>query len=201
MNYEKAYKEALESAKGIINYYKEHNRGDESAIEDLEIIFPELKESEDKRIKKELTKFLKNASGGFLDTTIRCKTFGKWAAWLEKQKAMDKEIVFRPLAGTDIIVAAKQALEKIEIGKEVILAFNGAYIPVNDKTVSEICNEYDAWLEKQGKKKPTWSDEDDKTYYSLLADIRARQDSSTSTLEAYYNEQINWLKSLKERLS
>ena len=85
MNYEKAYKEALESAKGIINYYKEHNRGDELAIEDLEIIFPELKESEDKRIKKELTKFLKNASGGFLDTTIQCKTFGKWAAWLEKQ--------------------------------------------------------------------------------------------------------------------
>lgn len=136
MDYEK-YKEALESAKGIINYYKEHNRGDESAIEDLEIIFPELKESEDEKIRKELTKFLKNASGGFLDTTIRCKTFGKWAAWLEKQ----------------------------------------------------------------GEKKPTWSDEDDKTYYSLLADIRARQDSSTSTLEAYYNEQINWLKSLKERLS
>lgn len=133
MDYEKAYKEALESAKGIINYYKEHNRGDESAIEDLEIIFPELKESEDKRIKKELTKFLKNASGGFLDTTIQCKTFGKWAAWLEKQ----------------------------------------------------------------GKKKPTWSDEDDA--YKLFA---------ISAVEDYYDEKnplqkvlIEWLKSLKERLS
>lgn len=72
---------------------------------------------------------------------------------LEKQKAMDKEIVFRPLAGTDIIAAANQALEKIEIGKEVILAFNGAYIPVNGKTVAEICNEYFSWAEKQGEKK------------------------------------------------
>ena len=93
MDYEKAYKDALESAKGIINYYKEHNRGDESAIEDLEIIFPELKESEDKRIKKELTKFLKNASGGYLDTTIQCKTFGKWAAWLEKQGEQRKQLI------------------------------------------------------------------------------------------------------------
>ena len=75
--------------------------------------------------------------------------------WIEKQKATDKEIVFRPLAGTDIIAAANQAIEKIEIGKEVILAFNGAYIHVNGKTVAEICNEYFAWTERQGESKPT----------------------------------------------
>ena len=27
----------------------------------------------------------KKASGGFLDTTTQCKTFGKWRNWLEKQ--------------------------------------------------------------------------------------------------------------------
>ena len=48
--------------------------------------------------------------------------------------------------------------------------------------------------------KQEWSEEDDKIYYSLLADIRTRQDDSTSTLEAYYNEQIDWLKSLKDRV-
>ena len=72
-------------------------------------------------------------------------------AWLEKQKVTDEEIIFRPVAGTDIRIAAKQALEKIDIGKKVVLAFNGAYIPVNGKTVGEIDSEYDAWLEKQGK--------------------------------------------------
>lgn len=51
----------------------------------LENLFIELKESEDEKIRKELTEFLKNASGGFLDSTIQCKTFGKWVAWLKKQ--------------------------------------------------------------------------------------------------------------------
>ena len=73
------------------------------------------------------------------------------ADWLKKQKATNEEILFRPLAGTDIRIAAKQAIEKIEIGKKVVLSFNGAYIPVNGKTVREIENEYDAWLEKQGE--------------------------------------------------
>lgn len=49
----------------------------------------ELAESKDERIRKELTEFLKNASGGFLDTTIQCKTFGKWLAWLEKQEGCE----------------------------------------------------------------------------------------------------------------
>ena len=48
--------------------------------------------------------------------------------------------------------------------------------------------------------KSAWNDEDERIYYSLLADIRTRQDGSTNTLEAYYNEQIDWLKSLKEKL-
>ena len=74
--------------------------------------------------------------------------------WLEKQKVTDEEIIFRPIVGTDIRIAAKQALEKIDIGKKVVLAFNGAYIPVNGKTVGEIDSEYDAWLEKQGKQEP-----------------------------------------------
>jgi hypothetical protein len=50
------------------------------------------------------------------------------------------------------------------------------------------------------EQKQEWSEEDDRIYYSLLADIRTRQDSSTNTLEAYYNEQIDWLKSLKDRV-
>ena len=49
LDYEKKYNGVLEKAKGIINYYKEHNRCDEAAIEDLEEIFPELKESGDEQ--------------------------------------------------------------------------------------------------------------------------------------------------------
>jgi hypothetical protein len=86
----KAYDEALEIAKK--NYVTTQDLSEGSQIEIgvecfkniLESIFPELKESEDERIRKELTEFLKNASGGFLDSTIQCKTFRKWYTWLEK---------------------------------------------------------------------------------------------------------------------
>ena len=50
------------------------------------------------------------------------------------------------------------------------------------------------------KKSAKWSEEDDRIYYSLLADIKARQKDSTNTLEAHYNEQIDWLKSFKQRM-
>ena len=81
MDYKAKYKEAFERAK--MSYHT--GSYDRDTLEMLEIIFPELAESEDERIRKELTEFLKSASEGFLDTTIQCKTFGKWLAWLEKQ--------------------------------------------------------------------------------------------------------------------
>lgn len=77
----KRYDEALKMAKSIIKNDKDHVLYEDDIIE----IFPELKESEDEKIRKELTEFLKSAAGGFLNTAIQCKTFGKWAAWLEKQ--------------------------------------------------------------------------------------------------------------------
>jgi hypothetical protein len=58
----------------------------------------------------------------------------------------------------------------------------------------------ESWIEKQCEQNPTWSEEDERIYYSLLADIRTRQDNSTNTLKIYYNEQIDWLKSIKDRM-
>ena len=83
MDYENKYKDALELAR---DYHKANlmlYKADENAV--LEDIFPELAESEDEKTRKELAEFLKQASGGFLNTTIKCKTFGKWLSWLEKQ--------------------------------------------------------------------------------------------------------------------
>lgn len=81
--YDKAVKEAFTA-------YKDE---DKHLKETLERIFPELKESEDERIRKALTEFLKSASGGFLDTSIKCKTYGKWVVWLEKQDNFSKKDV------------------------------------------------------------------------------------------------------------
>ena len=162
MNYEK-YKNALEKAKVRYNEIKDTNCNEEKFLLD---IFPELKDSEDEQIRKGLIKALSSIgkrNWGGIDVF-------ESIAWLEKQKVTDKEIIFRALPGTDIIAAANQTLEKIEIGKEVVLAFNGAYIPVNGKTVAEICNEYFAWTEKQGEKKVPSIDFKAKDWYVSKVD-------------------------------
>lgn len=72
MNYEEKYKQAFKKAlelynQGLINPPLEH-------------IFPELKESEDERIRKELIAFIKKRDRSGCDYD-----YDKWLAWLEKQ--------------------------------------------------------------------------------------------------------------------
>ena len=89
MDYEVLYKDALERAEEIIKYYKEHNRGDEASIEDLETIFPELAESEDERIRKGIIKylyFIKDKDGSYMPNNI---PFDDMIAWLEKQAPVE----------------------------------------------------------------------------------------------------------------
>lgn len=72
----KAYDEALERAKEFIVYDKFT----------IEKIFPELKESEDERIRKELIDFVKSRLAGFPEC-------GRFIAWLEKQDIFSKKDV------------------------------------------------------------------------------------------------------------
>ena len=133
-------------------------------------------------------------------TQFEKEDIDKDIAWLKKQKVTDEEIIFRPVAGTDIRTAAEQALEKIDIGKKVVLAFNGAYIPVNGKTVEEIIdNEYDAWLEKQGKHKSVsivdkWNKEDEWKFSDILALLRGGENCHYNTPDLF-----EWLKSIKDK--
>lgn len=82
MNYEQKYKEALERAmKLAIDGYL-----DAIAIND---IFPEPKESEDKRIKREIVAYINE-----LADLKNEKIPTKWLAWLEKQgKKLDADKV------------------------------------------------------------------------------------------------------------
>ena len=75
----KAYDAALEKAEGIIKYYKECNR-DEASIEDLETIFPELKESEGGKIREWLIEYFDK-----INDEIDIQDRGKIISWLEKQ--------------------------------------------------------------------------------------------------------------------
>ena len=74
IEHEEKYKHALERAKAVKETY--YNLGNISAISVLESIFPELKESEDERIRKEIISYIKSSGA---------VTNPNWIAWLEKQ--------------------------------------------------------------------------------------------------------------------
>ena len=79
MDYEQKYKDALELAREFRRQAIAHNA--EAEVFALESIFPELRESEDERIRRELIEYLR----GDLDDITTDDT-DRWIAWLEKQK-------------------------------------------------------------------------------------------------------------------
>lgn len=79
----KAYDKAIERAK------KWQNESNIDKIDNriIEEIFPELKESEDEKIRKEIISILRNAYW-----TSNKNRFNELVAWLEKQRDKDKLI-------------------------------------------------------------------------------------------------------------
>lgn len=109
MDYEKAYKEALERA---IVAHKDEDRHIKAT---LERIFPELKESEDEKIRKEIAEFIYITP--FKPRDIKKKE--RWLTWLEKQG--EKDIKYNYL--------------------EDLLAFDNIYqMAMNDVTAEEAMN-------------------------------------------------------------
>lgn len=88
MDYEKKYKEAIERAK----IWQEHlyDVNDKDYADELNYIFPELKESEDERIRKDL---LNHLNAGATNKTIiaHADDYKKWADWLKKQDEQKPE--------------------------------------------------------------------------------------------------------------
>ena len=78
-NYEKKYKESIERMKSWVR--GEHPECFSEAQKAAEFIFPELKESEDERIRKEIIDFLGLPHPQFVGK----RDHEKWIAWLEKQ--------------------------------------------------------------------------------------------------------------------
>ena len=165
--------EAIEVLKKKAEYLESDKRF-KAAVETL---IPELAESEDEKIYNEIMAFFKmNEKRCIVDNS-----YTKWIAWLEKQKEnIEKEYVFRPLAGTDITIAAEQAIRRANEGDRLILAFNGAYIPVRKGCdANKIVDIYDAFIEKQKEQKPNFSEKDSTDFEIEVHEIiaQARNDS------------------------
>lgn len=148
MDYEKKYKEAIKRASNI---HKDAVEMENSMVtKTCEVIFPELKESEDERIRKDIKQhFL------YLDDSFPDKA--KWLNWLEKQGEQKPNVC-----------------EGCNNVKGCIACVDGS--------------EW-AYIEEQN---PAWSEEDENTLRTIISDgIRGAE------LDML---QIDWLKSLKDRV-
>ena len=132
LDYKEKYEKALERAKN----YREGHTLDVNPRIAMEYIFPELKETEDEKIRKELIKYLKERSHSGFNREVR------------------------------------------------------------------ICNDGIAWIEKQGTKKPAWSEEDEDVINHLLnicTGAKGYRQFAGCLHDDITKYQI-WLKSLKDRM-
>lgn len=190
MDYEKAYKEALERAQRILCNLPEGS----TTIRDIESIFPELAESEDERIRKVIRQLLLGMREEIFTTQDEIVTKVKVLAYLEKQKRKNASIV-------EILTRA--GLKPYKDGnKWCILAGDNIQEGICGfgDTVEEALYQFliDV-LNEQKKMRPAgWSEEDDKYRNGIIRNLEYLINmTSVGCVTRELRQRIEWLKSLR----
>lgn len=161
----KRYDEAIEIAKKI------NNERQAQPFDVMTRVFPELAESKDEKIRKEILSFLREGQPYYSPCSTKRQ---EWADWLEKQGKNN----------TGISEATKKELED---------NLNRAL----EKETPESCNDF---LEKQGKQKPAIKLERDDNGEAVLTPFEAELFSMMSEAWQGYSfgEEVNIAKIVKE---
>ncbi|MEE3309633.1 hypothetical protein, partial [Sharpea azabuensis] len=170
----KRYDKAIIRAKSLIGDTIIEETGQHIA----EVLFPELAESEDERIRKALIDYFRwNLNNQLLNEFTNREVF----AWLEKQVSL-KDIVDR---------------HKDSWYNEGKIAGMAEGLTDDEKYQQ---GWHDA-LEKQGEQNPAWSEEDEDMFNDVIIDLKIFRDKDPGEAgKAAYQREIDWLKSLKERI-
>ncbi len=197
MDYEKKYKEALERAKRL---HCEPTGGTERIV--CEQIFPELKESEDEKIREALIDYFDDANKADENPL---QSYGihtdKIIAWLEKQGEH------------------ANFLSKIQVGDKVTRNEGGVLVNISQlervakprrvKPVDKVepkFHEGDWDAEKKELKKIEqklieWSEEDEEMFDAIIADIQFTQKAHIHEVnQVVYEREIDWLKSIRQKM-
>ena len=103
---------------------------------------------DDERIRKSIITALENCKHII---SVDLVTRERMLAWLEKQGNKTEEHIFRPIAGSTIDNAARQAINKATNGENIVFSFNGFYMKIyKDTTIDNIINSYNDFCKKQG---------------------------------------------------
>lgn len=209
MNYEQKYNEVLQKAK------EEYNRlgelGNESMKRRFEIIFPELRESEDERIRKEAISIVQSYMNICDKEGDPCLSGHKVIAWLEKQKEqkpVKKEITltnFEEVLNTFLFDFANSPIEDCEpkeyTKKHSAEILKAAYTELNAQLKQDIFEAQqegrrEGYEAAKAEQKPEWSEEDEEHRKWILECLN----SNASRMPEYADEfqaAWLWLKSLR----
>ena len=192
----KAYDKAIEKAKEKYAMFEGMQAGDV-----LEDVFPELKESEDEKIRKRIISAL-------VEWNEKCSFPGDsddMIVWLEKQgnspiKWNKNTEGNKPQANHSVLMKTTHGIAEGEWKGEGWLQYRWAGI-VRDSDVLSWMELSD--LEKQGEQESAWSKEDEEMIKETLYFIREYQQSNRCKDEAGMQNSAScekWLKSLKQRI-
>ena len=201
MDNEKAYNEALERARRILCNIPEGS----ASARDIETIFPELRESEDEKIRKFLIDYFTSYKIGNVATKLNGYRIDDILAYLEKQKEQHLElkagkwyICHRAFCARADHLTVKEG-ERFQCEKDGIV--KGFVIKEPEKYFKE-CSTPEPMEAEQ--KPAEWSEEDEDKLYriieTLLADkevARRENPQHYDVLCKAYDELIAWLKFLR----
>ena len=143
----KAYDEAIRKLRGMMPNWERLSYNGKTFLQDLIYIFPELAESEDEKIRKEIKQLIQ----GMHDADPR-KT--RWISWLEKQG--EQKPIERVHEGMDLDEDKMTPFQR-EVFCIVDLDME------QEKGLSNICNKLLLLAEQEIQQKPKeWSEEDEK---------------------------------------
>ena len=147
----RAYDEALERAKDVYTYYSD----DTEQLRKIESISPELKESGDERIRKELIAHCENLSEMFhiIDKKEDFVKYQSWINWLEKQHEPIDEEKVQIGARKDVALSIINFLDRNTLSMCLSnMECADLESAVIDSDWSKVYNYMKKKLEKQGEK-------------------------------------------------
>jgi hypothetical protein len=205
MDYKKRNEEILEKLRALRDSWASTNN---RAAKEIEEAIPELIESEDERIRKEIIDFATKANNGVTSILANNYNFNKWIALLEK-RAEQKTVVIIPKFRVGDKIRRKtprrydKDMQVSRIGSNYYLCNHLGKFSSESISFSEESN-----YELVEQKPAEWSDEDEeivealnnyvKNLDILFSEIKI---GNKDILSKEFREKVqSWLKSLKERV-
>jgi hypothetical protein len=187
----KRYDEALERVKELLSRCR-NNRDRRTMVyrvNDIESIFPELKENEDERIKEDLIQWISD----FPDMIWRGHYREDVIAWLDKQGKKEIENKFVPKfnVGDEIKIGNEKSLTITKIDEKGYWSEDLLICDFDEECLWDLVEQ----------KKPVWSEEDEVMRKAIILNLEEFAKTCAIPSKEYISKCINWFKNLSSNLS